>query len=240
MTKLNTLRAEIHKFEIPKTGIQIVNGIIGGTGFFPAADGMIGENRSLETRSIMFLGQDQDSVENFQETIEKDREDYSPTWNNLKKLLVEVNIPQEECFFTNCIIGLRAGKMNTGKAPIFKDKAFLRQCEDFLALQIATVRPKAIFCLGKVPFQFLSRLNSKLNQKLRGKDSFRKIDAAGLSVVQQLEFDSIPNLKSNVAVLVHPSLRWSNVRHRTYGNLMKHEAELAMIHDALHKKSPIH
>ena len=91
MDKLGKLRASIRAFEVPETGIKIVNGIINGTGFFPAADGMIGANRSLENRSIMFLGQDQDSVENFKETEEKDHEDYSPTWKNLKKLFIEIH-----------------------------------------------------------------------------------------------------------------------------------------------------
>lgn len=100
-----------------------------GPGFFPGCMGTINSVDNLKDLQIMVLGQDFDTAENHKRIDEvKGEINDNTTWSNLKKLLTDLNIDVNKCFFTNAYMGLRpdikkgSKTKNTGQSPALKEK----------------------------------------------------------------------------------------------------------------------
>lgn len=230
MNEIEILRHKIEGIKFPKSLVKKTNGEIEGLGFFPGANGLMGPSLNISDRKYMILGQDQDTIEGFELSIKKRHETYSKTWSNLTSLFNEVPISIEDCFFTNCILGVRVNsKSNTGKSPAVLNSKFLKRCLDFLRFQIDLQKPNAIICLGLNPIRMLSYLSNNLQLKFLMIDSFTEMDSNNLSVIPNTKFNRIKSYSTTILVLTHPSYRTLNVKNRSYQGLKGHTAEIAML-----------
>jgi uracil-DNA glycosylase len=181
----------------------------------------------------MFVGQDWGCDGSLPDLVaDKDADIKSGTGKNLHDLLNKAEIPLEECFFTNALFGVREGKENTGTSPGWKDPKFVGDCAEALKAQIAAVRPRGIICLGRDAPVLLAGLMSECAPWKKA-ESFKEIDSNGHTVVS---VTSLPGIDV-AAILLHPSFRWVNLRHRSYRGLVKQEAELKILADVWSKVS---
>jgi hypothetical protein len=137
----------------------------------------------------------------------------------------------DRCFFTNAYMGLRRGEGTTGRFPGSLDKGFVDRCRRFLLRQLDAQQPWVILTLGTWVPSFLSALSPEL-AKWERVGSIRDLDAAG-PLVHGAVFGTREPLRCTVAALTHPSLRGSNVGRRSYAGVRGHDAEMAMLRDAL-------
>lgn len=141
-------------------GVKPVPKMLSGTAFFPGGSGLwLGESGSWNTPSdrpdmpigkVMILGHNFDSEGGYKytESMKGQHELESHTWWNLRPLLREVDIPLEDCFFTNAFMGLKEGEDNTGEFPGVNDLGFVQRCQSFLDKQIEVQKPRLILTLG--------------------------------------------------------------------------------------------
>ena len=165
---------------------------------------------------------------------------------NLLPLLERAHVPLSSCFFTNFFMGLRCqGKRNDGTNPGASDQGFVRQCEDFLLLQLALLRPRVVLALGRQVLPHVARLSQELTewQTVRGQvRPWKDIDHRG-PVRHPVNFRSEDTPACNIpactiVALTHPSMRWSNVHRRRYCTRAGHAlegdaAEIEMIREAI-------
>jgi len=102
-----------------------------GPGFFPGCNGLQDNKSDSFDRFVMVVGQDFDTEENYQNIGEKGEVDSNTTWRNLRKLLKDIHIPENFCFFTNAYMGLRKNGRNIGQSPAKKSPDFTKQCQIF-------------------------------------------------------------------------------------------------------------
>lgn len=180
---------------------------ISGIGFFPGGNGTINPNAEPSTKLFMILGQDQDNVKGFQKTINsKDgNETYSSTWYNMQKLLELSNIDENDCFFTNFLMGIRKNDSNVGTSPAFMYPDFLADCADIFIEQLKMQMPKGIICLGLIPFQLLGLVSRTILLANVGMTSFKEIDVRKAALLKGITFEQLPGFQTNVAVIYHPS-----------------------------------
>ena len=69
------------------------------------------------------------------------------TWAGLYRLLSLAELELKDFFFTNIFVGLKKGEA-TGPFTAHPAPTFRRWCRDFLAHQIATMRPRVMLILG--------------------------------------------------------------------------------------------
>ena len=114
----------------------------------------------------MILGQDFDCETNYKKSLGPGSESITkdPTWRNLVAFLDELNAFPNICFFTNAILSVRKGNKGTGKSPAFKDKDFIKQCQEFFLYQLEIQKPLTIFALGKYVGEFLSSTSEDLER----------------------------------------------------------------------------
>ncbi len=130
-----------------------------GTAAFPVSAGLIREKGSEETspfpnHGVMFIANDPDSVENYNECAKSgfsngDREQpkLMRYWAGVYSLLDLVaargaKLSRSECFFTNVYAALREGRKNTGGSRRYSK--FLDWCIEFLSAQISMMTPRLI------------------------------------------------------------------------------------------------
>lgn len=209
---------------------------ISGCGFFPVVSGSFHSeclSKTIKPRKLMFIGQDWGCEDNLSALVRnKDADIKSGTGKILLDLLNETEIPLEECFFTNALFGVREGTTNTDTSPGWKDPKFVSDCAEALKAQIAAVRPRGIVCLGLEAPVLLAGLVSECAPWKKA-ESFKEIDSNGHTVVS---VTSLPGIDV-AAILLHPSFRQPNLRHRSYRGLVKQEAELKILADVWSKVS---
>lgn len=237
MSEIQRLRNLIEKIPYPNDVMKKVNGEIDGIGFFPGLWGMIEQSEVISNKKIMILGHDQDSSKGFQETLIKGEEIYSPTWKNLRRLLNEANIDEKDCFFTNCLMGVRVYGKSTGASPGLSYNNYVNECLALLKIQITIQKPKVIICLGNVPFfKLLPKISKELNDILGDTNTILEADKREVAINYSVKFDDVEDFLSNVAVIVHPSRRFGkNVSRRKYKEYMGNKAELVLLRDAVNK-----
>ena len=200
-----------------------------GRGFFPVVSGSFfnATPRSEVRRKLMFVGQDWGTVRNVAALAKNPHADVEKgTGKKLGALLAESGIAVEECFFTNALFGVRTGTTNTGRSPGWKDSGFVDRCTDALRLQISTIRPRAVVCLGRDAPDLLVRIFPEC-QVWRAAPTFAAIDSEGCGLLTVT-----PKPKDSVvaaAILVHPSYRHINARHRRFGETCGHSAEVRLL-----------
>jgi hypothetical protein len=212
--------------------VKPVDRMINITGFFPGGRGLWQEEESDEVPSILVLGQDFSSAEEYKRWAEKAiAELKSPTWRNLIKLFSEVDIDLKECFFSNVFMGLRNSEKETGRFPGFKDKEFVKRNLDFLSYQIDMIKPNIIVTLGGPASEMTSKL-SKTDL-----DSWTDGGALRISNVGLKTNIRFRNHVCTCVALEHTSLRHLNVKRRRYvnetGEHCGNEAEVEMLKDAI-------
>ena len=204
--------------------------------FFPGGYGLWGcvEGNPLPpfpVEGVMILGHNFDSEAAYRKSFEQGRERTKlATWRNLLKVLSEVGIAPELCFFTNLYMGLIAGSNPIGKFPGASDPPFVEHCTRFLVRQLQAQRPSLLITLGIEVPPIVGLLSPQLAPWTEGK-SLRHLDIVG-SVQAGVSFRGIEDYRTTVVALIHPSQRDANVRHRHYLGTKGHQAELRMMHDA--------
>ena len=206
-------------------------------GFFPAGRGTYNKSdENISNKEIMILGQDFDCTKNYKKTDERGKEDIegNATWSNLLSFLKKVEVNQTNCFFTNAIMGVRKGDIGTGKSPAFKDVDFIKQCQELFLTQLKIQEPNAIFVLGKYVAEFLAPLESKCGNKLTSWSrikNFAEVDEAEAYSKTEVIFRN--GIKTNLVLLIHPSLRHANLRHRRLVKDAGNDVEVEMVKDFL-------
>lgn len=230
MTDIQKLFNKIKTYSYPETMISI-NGEISGQAFFPGGKGTFLNDDDLSNKDIMILGQDFDGERNYNISLQRGKEDIekNPTWKNMLMFLESLSISPNNCFFTNAILGIRKGASGTGVSPAFKDKKFLKDCQDFFQYQLEIQKPKVIFVLGKQVAEFLSGTSEDLKCWARFKN-FNSIDSAGNQIITATFQKGIT---SKLVLLTHPSFRPSNIHRRKYLNYVGNEAEMKMVERAI-------
>jgi hypothetical protein len=146
-------------------------------------------------------------------------------------LFSEVGINRSDCFFTNAFMGLVEGDDPTLTVPAMRDYGFLSRCREFMKAQITLLKPKLILGLGtKVP-SFLAPL-ANLPAHWATAKNWRDLDEGKGPLCSSAIFPGVGHATA-VAFLLHPCLRHSNLRFRTYRALTGAEAELALLRDGL-------
>lgn len=230
ISDIKKLRDKVDKIHHPEEIVKKINGEIRGAGFFPGSNGLIDSSQEVQGKEFMILGQDQDNEAGFNKSVKEGNEEYTPTWKNLLPLLNSANIQTGNCFFTNCLLGIRKNRdSNTGKSPSLKDTAFLKDCLSLLEFQINLQRPKAIICLGLIPITLLGYLSKDLHLKFILIEDFKEIDKRGLAVNKEIKFNSILDYRATIGVLTHPSFRRLNAKQRKFSGFVGNEAEIQIL-----------
>lgn len=179
----------------------------------------------------MVLGHDFHSEHGYWKSYQHGAESKTmPTWRNLLKLLSEVGIAPERCFFTNLYMGLRAGQATTGVFPGARYPMFVAHCQQFFLEQLRTQRPVLVLTLGIHVPPVIGELSPELVGWTAGR-GLRHLDAVG-PVQMNVTFPGIEGFVTTIVALTHPSLRDASVRHRRYRGAEKHAAEVRMLEDA--------
>jgi ribosomal-protein-alanine N-acetyltransferase len=212
--------------------VKPVEKVMNLTAFFPGGSGLWLEEGSTEIPSILVLGQDFSTVNDYNRMLRNEIKDLAcATWRNLIVLFKEANIDLNECFFSNVFMGLRDTNDIMGEFPGFKDKDFVKRNLMFLEIQIETIKPRLIITLGKYAAEMVSRLSdSGLERWLKWK-ALREPD---IGFVRNVNFKEH---RCSCVALEHTSMRNSNVKRRKYANmsgeLTGNSAEVQMLKDAL-------
>jgi hypothetical protein len=228
---------ELSAVEPYPDGVLAVPEPIVGTAFFPGGFGLWNPAATrplpcMPIGDVMVLGHDFHSEVGYQESLRQGFESPTqPTWRGLTRLLAQGKIALERCFFTNVYMGLRAGDGKTGRFPGAASPAFVGRCRTFLIRQLAMQRPRVILTLGIPAARFLGALSPALSD-WAGASGQKEVDTRG-PLRQRVCFDDVPGLETTVVALTHPSLRHANIGKRRFGSWVGHEAELAMLREAV-------
>ncbi len=222
-------------------GVVPVPEPIRGTAFFPGGYGIWNPSASWPLPSfpiggVMLLGHDFHSEAGYLASLKRGAESpKQPTWRNLMQLLDEVGILPRNCFFTNAFMGLRAGRATTGSFPGAADPQFVAHCRRFLVRQLQVQRPSLVLTLGVNAPRVLAPLSPELAPWTDG-HGLKHLDRTG-PVRRDVTFPGVPDFRTAVVALTHPSLRTASVRYRRYRDETGAQAELLMLRDALAPKS---
>lgn len=142
--------------------------------FFPAGSGMpVAESWDLvrpgsspvdallpssQGRDVMVLGNFQATVESFQRMLDAPESQFRTTWRGLRKLLGDIK--PTRTFLTNVHIGLSHSRSVTAPFPTSPD--FLHRCRRLLLLEICTIKPATIVCLGRPASEMLTSISDGL------------------------------------------------------------------------------
>ena len=218
-------------------GVVAVPDQIQGTSFFPGGTGLwVPEPRILPPMpvgGVMILGHDFHNEAGYKWSRENEQENLrSPTWLNLLRFLEKVPIAPGRCFFTNVYMGLRCGNETTGTFAGSKSLEFVARCRRFFLHQLEVQRPVLVLTLGGHVPRFLAPLAPELARwnELAG---FPARDAANLSLIADVRFETVERHRCVVASLIHPSFRPRNVGARRWNGFAGSEAEVEMVRTAL-------
>ncbi len=226
--------------EYPK-GVVPVPEMVSGTAFFPGGAGLWREPPAdtlppMPFGKVMVLGHNFGKEGDYLRARRVGHERNTDTWRGLLRLLDNVGIRPEHCFFTNVYMGLKLGKSNLGRFP--STEAFQRGCKSFLEEQIGELKPRLILALGRFVPGPLAALSADLvtwaqcPENKEGAREFRDLDAA-VPVKHGVHFRE---LATTVVVLLHPSKRELNLRTnpqlRRYKGLTGDHAERRMLEEA--------
>lgn len=227
---MSAIAAKATSLPHPK-GILPVPHEIPGPAFFPGGRGLVsndgGVGDNLHVGGVLVLGHNYGTVGDHSDyTDARGEVEGSATWGSLKKLLREIKIPLDQCFFTNAYVGLLDRESNVGTHPGHHDPDFKEGCRQLLRTQILLQLPRLILVLGRFVPGFLSDMAPTLADWKRT-DTFAGIDAAG--PLRRADFGGHETV---VAVLTHTSMRASNVHRRSYRDEVGLLAEEAILREA--------
>lgn len=213
--------------------VKPIEKMLNMTAFFPGGRGVWSENYSDEFPSILVLGQDFSTVDEYNAMLNNNQNDLGcATWRNLIKLFEEANIDLKKCFYSNVFMGLRDGvTKNTGEFPGFKDKEFVKRNLKFLKIQIETIKPKLIITLGRYAAEMLSSI---ADSGLESWSNWRALLDENIGFKDNVSFYGH---RCRCVALTHTSLRHLNVGRRIYtnnqGRFNGNSAEVHMLKDTM-------
>jgi hypothetical protein len=218
-----------------------MEGFIAGRAFFPGGSGLVGQD--FPSQRIMVLGHDFDTKKNFEQSCADGHEDPgNKTWSGILTLFKRLEIPVEDCFFTNAYMGVRVGLDNrrqavkpTGTNPSRSHEPYFELSSKMFAHQIATQEPKLVIALGTHVPAFLAAQDPG-SLGAWAQSSFEKRDAAFAARSAMFPVGTGGSTALHtcvVASIVHPSLRDANIGKRSYRGLKGDAAEIALLADAL-------
>ena len=186
----------------------------------------------LPVGGVMVLGHNVHSAAGYRASLKRGREaETQPTWRNMLSLFEQVSIDQAQCFFTNVYMGFGKRKGTAGPFPGATDVAFVTNCVEFLRAELSAQRPRLIVRLGMNVPPPVARLSSDLSNWGEG-GGIKHLDASG-PVRTSVTFSRISLFATTVVALIHPSLRHASIRFRSYRGSVGHEADMAILRDAL-------
>jgi hypothetical protein len=136
-----------------------------GQGFFPGGDGLWRDDSQLAHASpglislggAMFLGNDFGTAPSYQK-LRRNGFENPLTWKHVKRRVERAGLPPSLMFFTNAVMGLRAGGTALEKKDWDGASCFKSFCREFLTYQIETVKPRLIVVMGPVARSTLNSL----------------------------------------------------------------------------------
>ncbi len=161
LDEMESLVADYHP-DVGRTG-QNAADLIQGTAFFPGGAGVWRGDRNggplpehFPEGSVMLVGHNFDSKRSHDEALTKCGEVEGFFWRDvLLPILAAAQIPPEECFFTNVLMGLQPGSA-LGPMPVAGD--YEVQCLAFFKRQLEIVRPRIVVALGDDSFDRIKRV----------------------------------------------------------------------------------
>lgn len=183
-------------------------------GFFPGGSGFWEGKGMLAEKDVLVLGQDFGNEVTYKafETAEANKTersedpDKNATWRNLLKLLKELNIDPNRCFFSNVFMGLRSGDAQATGEYLKPRDAFYAENLAFLKTQVETLRPSLILLLGKQPVLAFQNAFPGALPAWNGFNSMKDLLIARGPIVEA----KILGKKVIVAAVIHPSLSTGN------------------------------
>jgi uracil-DNA glycosylase len=218
----------------PHAAMRPIPKWIAGRAFFPGGAGLFTATRNnplppMPARSVMLVGHNFDSEESYRESLARGEESISGgTWRQLLSVLRDAHVSPEECFFTNAIMGLMPRGVSVGTSPGFRDHSLSARCAQFLQLQIAVVKPRAVVTLGLEAFHIYRDALSAPAARTPTVD-WPTIDA---NRSQYSEKQVLGEGEFRFAALVHPSYRHLNMRNRRFEDLVGNAAEIELLRRA--------
>lgn len=240
MDDVDYLTARVNDVKYPSGIHKVIPGRLPRVAFFPGGTGMvIGDDlatarpgRMLPRGGAMVLGHNFDNVYSYERSIERGLEHgWNATWHNLSKLLHSCGIRLSDCFFTNALLGLIDTARSTGSHPGHRDPDFREACRRVLFASIEQQQPKLILVLGLSAGRILGEVMG-LAAWSKAK-TFPRFDAMHLSDVGLRLTCPGTGAPLAAVIVIHPSLRGSNLRYRSFDHLKGDEAEIAMIRRAM-------
>ena len=188
--------------------------------------------RILPRSGVLILGHNFHDKANYCKTVQRGGEiDRNATWRALLPFLRSCGIDPEACFYTNALMGLMDKAGATGAHRGHRVLAFRESCGQLLRATIDLQRPRLVLTLGRPATRFLGEVVDGLEAWAR-MSSFPRFDSGELWRAG-LDLPRVGHGRIAAVALVHPCLRGSNLRHRTYKGRKEGAAELAMTRDAM-------
>lgn len=205
------------------------------TSFFPGGFGLWNPTRSDDLPhwplgGVMVLGHDFHSENGYNESLRNGMESSEqPTWRELTRMLAEVAMPMESCFFTNFYMGLRKGTATTGRYPGSRSAAFVDRCRAFLRIQVEVQRPRLILTLGAWIPPLVAELEGGL-ENWRGAKTLRDIDRRSPLLENVMLHTGSPCV---AAALSHPSFYPRSASARAFRGLEGPPAHEQLMREAV-------
>ena len=124
---VTTFRRILASLSTYPPGVIPVPAYLAGTAFFSAAAGLFvddaeGSLPPFPFGGVIFVGHNLDSESAFLQRLASGEAHGGPerpmrTWRNLYRLLEAAGLDAHDCFFTNALVGLKAGDDPTGPVP---------------------------------------------------------------------------------------------------------------------------
>ena len=167
---------------------QVVPGITGANSLPPVATG---------ERDVVVVGNYQATVDSYRRMRKDPASSFRPTWRSLRVLMHGVQ--PRRTFLTNAHIGLPC---TNGQAVAFPTTAeFLQACADLLKLEIESLRPGVVVCLGRPASVLVSGVIDGLDA-WRPWSGFSEIVSNGY---QRMPSCRLGDLSLEVVTVRHPS-----------------------------------
>jgi hypothetical protein len=230
----------VNDVKCPEGIRNVTPGRLQRVAFFPGGTGVfIGESltsaqpgRTLPRRGTLVLGHNFWNVASYERSVAQGRElGRNPTWENLSSFLDSCDIRLSDCFFSNIFLGLMEADSAMGSHPGHQDRDFRKACGDVLLESIRRQQTRLVVALGLHVARFLGEIIPGL-EAWKNVKTFPEFDKQVSGDGVQLSWPTADAPLAVVAI-VHPSMRRSNLRHRSFDGLIGDQAEVAMVRRAM-------
>ena len=161
---LGAMREIVTDYGALKRTNDQIGTIIQGTAVFPGGSGLWRGDmpfgalpEDFPDQPVMFVAHNFDKDASYQQSLARGIERMTDEfWKNLRAYIHGASLREEQCFFTNALMGLQSMKA-TG--PMNASTLFRQQCRAFMQRQIEIVNPRCIAILGADAAQELRQVH---------------------------------------------------------------------------------